>query len=154
VDLLALSDPVYVVDLTPQTMEACRPDFEASGRLPGHEPDGPVSPPEVPARPERPIRAVALVFEWGADPVLLPIRPTQDLVMLDALARLIRAALLTGRSVASLVTEAGDEELKRLYFSRRLPRFVYDGVPVPVRHRLPARLVEALGRPRRRGRKG
>lgn len=139
-----MNDPVFVVDLTPRTMEGCRAALESAGPS-SWRPDRP------PPSPRAPIRAVALVFTWEGDPVLLSIQPTRDTTMLDAVARLIRMALLTHRSVASLVIEAGDNELKRLYFSRRLPRFIYDGVPAPVRHRVPSELVGALGRRRRRG---
>jgi hypothetical protein len=145
-DLLAVSDPVFVVDLTPRTMEACRTDL--AGPAPGGDP----ATAPAPAPASRPIRAVALVFTWEGDPVLLSIQPTADTEMLEAMARLLRMAMLTRRSVASLVTEAGGEHLKRLYFSRKLPRFIYDGVPAPVRHRIPMELQEALGRRRRRRR--
>jgi hypothetical protein len=148
-DLLAVSDPVFVVDLTPRTMEACRADL--AGPAPGAGGDPATAPAPSPSRP---IRAVALVFAWEGDPVLLPIQPTVDTEMLEAMARLIRMAMLTRRSVANLVTEAGDEPLKRLYFSRKLPRFIYDGVPAPVRHRIPTELQEALGKRRRRRRGG
>jgi hypothetical protein len=150
VDLLALHDPVFVVDLSPEVMVGCRAAFEA-----GAAPTLAAEPALAPASPpERPIRAIALLFARDADPVLLSIRPTLDTSMLDAVARLIRAALLTSRSVASLVTEAGDDRIKRLYFSRTLPRFIYDGVPAPVRHRIPPTLQAALGHRRpRRGRR-
>lgn len=93
-----------------------------------------------------PIRAIALIFDRNADPVLLAIDPTEDLRMLDALARLMRFALLTERSIATLATEFGDVEMKRMFFARRFPRFVYRGIPVSVRTRLPSTLVEAMGR--------
>jgi hypothetical protein len=147
VDLLSAHDPVFVVDLTPQTMNTCRADFGL-----GSPPNVEVAT-VVPDPPERPVRALALVFAWEEDPVLLSIQPTLDTEMLDAVARLIRAALITRRSIAHLVTEHGDDEMKRLYFSRRLPRFIYDGIPAPVRHRVPAELQQAVGhggRPRRR----
>jgi hypothetical protein len=103
---------------------------------------------------ERPIRAIALVFAWEADPVLLSIQPTTDMGMLDAVARLIRTAMLTRRTIATLVTDFGDDDLKRRYFARSLPRFVYDGIPAPVRHRIPLQLQEAFGHGgRRRSRK-
>src|SRR5512138_3908787 len=97
VDLLALTDPVFVVDLTPRTMDACRAELAASPGAADAAPAGAVrGEEEHPGPPERPIRAVALVFTWEGDPVLLNIRPTLDTQMLDAMARLIRMALLTG----------------------------------------------------------
>ncbi len=160
-DLLAPHDPVFVVDLTPEAMDLCRASFgdpdappHAEAARPPAEPASRDEPPdraEARPAPAQPIRAVALLFARDADPVLLSIRPTLDTAMLDAMARLVRSALLTRRSVASLVTEAGDAELKRLYFARALPRFIYDGVPAPVRHRIPEELRAALGRRARRG---
>jgi hypothetical protein len=139
VDLLSAHDPVFVVDLTPQTMNACQADFAPQGV------DSAEAAVVVPDPPERPIRALALVFAWEEDPVLLSIQPTFDTAMLDAVARLIRVALFTHRSIAHLVTESGDDELRRRYFSRGMPRFVYDGIPAPVRHRVPPELRRALG---------
>ena len=145
--LLSVHDPVFVIDLTPQTMSVCRVEFE------GGRPDG-ATPATPRDGPERPIRAIALVFAWEEDPVLLSIQPTTDTRMLDAVARLIRTAMLTHRTIATLVTEFGDDDLKRRYFARGLPRFVYDGIPAPVRHRIPAELQEAFGHGgRRRSRK-
>jgi hypothetical protein len=146
VDLLAPQDPVFVVDLTPETMASCRDELFAPDDQPAA---AAVRPPPAPGSP---LRAIALLFARDEDPVLLSIRPTLDTAMLDAVARLIRGALLTGRTVANLVTEAGDAELKRLYFARALPRFIYDGVPAPVRHRVPEALRSALGH--RRSRRG
>jgi hypothetical protein len=141
-DLLSVHDPVFVVDLTPQTMNVCRVEFER-----GRPESEPAAPRVV---PERPIRAIALVFAWEEDPVLLSIQPTTDLGMLDAVARLIRTAMLTRRTIATLVTDFGDDDLKRRYFARGLPRFVYDGIPAPVRHRIPLQLQEAFGHGGRR----
>jgi len=149
VDLLALSDRVFVVDLTPETMEACRAEL-ASRTMRATSPAD--DEPRPPAAPDQPLRAVALVFAQDRDPVILAIPPTADTEVLDAAARLLRMALLTRRSIANLVTELGDERLKHLYFSRRLPRFLYEGVPAAVQRRLPAELCQALGRRRRRGR--
>lgn len=146
-DLLTVHDPVFVVDLTPQTMSVCRVELERGGS------EGDAEHPRTLELPERPIRAIALVFAWGDDPVLLSIQPTADMEMLDAVARLIRTAMLTRRSIATLVTESGDDDLKRRYFARSLPRFVYDGIPAPVRHRIPVELQDAFGHGgRRRGR--
>lgn len=148
-DLLGFHDPVFVVDLTPETMERCRDELSAALAARDEQPPGAAAPPSP---PRLPLRAIALLFARDEDPVLLSIRPTLDTAMLDAVARLIRGALLTGRTVANLVTEVGDAELKRLYFARALPRFIYDGVPAPVRHRVPEALRSALGH--RRSRRG
>lgn len=157
--LLSPEEPVFVVDLSDQTMLNCRRDFtvgDTSDDVPpangtGSTADGDLtlssalSPTRELATAEQDIRAVALVFDWDADPVLLAVNPTRDIEMLDALARLLRAVLLTGHSVAHLATEYGDAKMRRLYFAKRLPRFVYRGIPLPVRSRLPKRLVSAMG---------
>lgn len=150
-ELLDIYDPVFVVDLTPQTMDACASDFAVRLSSPD---DAALAQRQaaLPATPQRPIRAVALIFAWEKDPVLLNIQPTQDTEMLDAVARLIRTAMLTQRSVGAIVTEHGDDQLKRLYFSRRMPRFIYEGIPAPVRHRIPNELQRALGQGSRRRR--
>jgi len=141
--LLSADDPVFVVDLTEPTMDACREDLAGQASAPAPRPaDGGAGEVEV--------RAVALVFAWEEDPVLLAIRPTRDSAMLDALARLLRMTMLTGNSIAALVTEHGDAAVKRLYFAKRFPRFIYEGFPATVRPRLPTAMVDAMGSARRR----
>lgn len=135
---LSVDDPVFVVDLSDETMQACREALDHDQPM-AADPKGEATPP-------RPIRAVALVFDWEADPVLLAIEPTEDLEVLDVLARLMRYAMITGHSIAKLVTEHGDDEMKRMFFARRFPRFVYRGIPISVRKRLPEELVDAMGR--------
>lgn len=145
-ELLDPREPVFVVDLTEPTMANCKRDFEPA--------EGASAPPLAPSSrplsiPKHEVRAVALVFEWQHDPVLLAVDPTRDIEMLDALARLLRATLVTGYSLAHLATEFGDPRMQRMYFSRRFPRFVYSGIPIPVRNRLPDQLVLAMGSTRR-----
>jgi hypothetical protein len=137
-DLLALDDPVSGVDLTPEMLEVCRAELADEGGA-----EAPSRPPPDP--PEGAVRVVGLVFDWDHDPVLLPVPPTRDVAMLDAVARLLRVALVTGRRVAELATEYGDAEVGRLYRDRRLPAFVYDGIPEPARARVPEALLELLG---------
>jgi hypothetical protein len=144
--LLSIDEPVFIIDLTEATMAEARTDFED----PAPEAGG--SPRALPSIAE-PIRSVALVFDGQVDPVLLGVESTEDAVMLDALARLLRSALITGRSLASLAVDHGDELLRRLYFQRSLPRFVYDGIPSTVRHRVPEALVRAMGKGGRSRRK-
>jgi hypothetical protein len=148
VDLLAPHDPVFVIDLTADTMRSCARDF-GGGAPDSEEGAGGGAPPDS---PRHPVRAIALVFAWEEDPVLLPLRPSVDARILDATARLIRTALLTGQTVAGVATELGDETVRRLYFSRKLPRFIYEGVPAPVRHRIPAEVHGVLGH-RHKGRR-
>jgi hypothetical protein len=121
-------------------MAACRGDFS-----PGSDEQG-VS--MIPPPPERPIRAVALVFSQTEQPLLLPIPPTRDTVMLDAAARLIRSAALTGRSIATLAVKHGDERLRRLYLSRCLPDFIYNGVEKTALGRIPEEVRWIFAAPR------
>lgn len=133
--LLALDDPVFVVDLTPAALEQTRRAFERIDEEPG-----PAR--AAPSAPERLIRAVALVFDWEADPVLVPVEPTRDTVALDATARLLRAALVTGARVADLAS--CEPDLLALHAGRRLPAFVYEGLPPAIRGRVPPRLADAV----------
>lgn len=113
-ELLSPDDPVYVIDLGP-----------ADGGTDPH-------PRTLPEPPKQPIRAVALLIEPGTDPVLIAIEPTRDVVALDAAARLLRVAVATGTPVRTLALEHGDATLVDLYRRHRLPRFVYEGLPVAV----------------------
>ena len=123
-ELLATDDPVYVVDLTEAALAACRAAFDDAnlGTDPAFEGTDP-NPQRGPKK--RPIRAVAFLTEADADPVLVPITPTRDVMALDAMARLVRAAVVTGVPVAELATRHGDGQLTALYRARRLPAFVY-----------------------------
>jgi hypothetical protein len=135
VDLIALDDPVFVIELTPAALERCR--RELSGELSGEGEE------ELEARAtgseERPIRAVALLLEERGDPLLLGIEPTFDLDGLNAAARLVRAAAVTGCSLADLAAE-GHQELRELYLQRRLPAFIYEGVSEALARRLPPQI--------------
>jgi hypothetical protein len=133
VELLSVDDPVFVVDLTPPALAACRRDFLEAGD--GQGP--PLAERELPDPPERPVRAIALVVALDQDPTLVPIPGTRDMVALDATARLLRSALATGRRVAELALLHGDDVLRELYLGRRLPPFIFDGFPAPLRDRLP-----------------
>jgi hypothetical protein len=146
--LLSTADPVFVVDLSPTMMARCAADFEPPKSVDQQSNAEGIDDNAGRELPwcEQEIRAIALVFNWQEDPVLLAIEPTRDGAMLDALARLLRTTLLTGESFSAIVTSYGDDEIKRMYFARRFPRFVYSGIPVPVRKRLPSELVEAMGR--------
>ena len=131
-------EPVFVVDLTEATMEACGEEIRRGAEAP--------SAPSLPEAPDEPIRTVALVVD-DSDPVLLAIEPTRDVVLLDALARLLRIAVLSGERVPAVAVGYGDELERRLAFERRLPAWVYDGVEPRVARRLPRALRAVLGPP-------
>jgi hypothetical protein len=141
VSLLSIDDPVYVVDLTPEALQECRAELDQ----PLDESSEGGIERELGPAPSRPIRAVALVLDRNADPLLVPVRPTRDVRMLDALARLLRVGMTTGTSVATLATEHGDAYIQRLYFRRELPGFVYEGLPRPARERAPRELTRIFG---------
>jgi hypothetical protein len=144
VELLAAQDDVFTIDLTPETMEACRVVFFDEGC---QSRDGTnLGSNVIPDPPERPIHAVALIFSWAEEPMLLSIEPTKDTQVLDAMARLIRAAMLTGQPISTLVTENGDEEIQQLYFAHKLPSFIYDGIPKALCGKVPVELRAAFGR--------
>lgn len=144
-DLLALDDPVFVIELTPAALERCRRELAGEEEVPAGE----SSSTTIKALPERPVRAVALLLEEG-DPLLLSIPPTRDMESLDAAARLVRAAVVTGRSIAELATDFGDTRLRELYFRRRLPGFIYEGVSEELALLLPPP-VRTIFAARRRG---
>ena len=105
----------------------------------------PREPPPLPDPPAAPIRTVALLFEAGEDPLLLPVEPTRDVAALDALGRLLKVAVLSGRRLPAVAAEHGEELERRLAFERRLPRWVYDGLEPRLADRLPARVRAVLG---------
>jgi len=133
--LLTLDDPVYVVDLTPSALRACRAAFAEVGTDPIPSPQDQVGTDPIPG----PIRAIALLLEVGTDPVLIAIEPTQDVASLDAAARLLLAALATGVRVRELARY--DDQLCTLYTDGVLPAFVYRGFEGQVRRQLPATLL-------------
>jgi len=132
--------PVFVVDLRAAAMEE-----SAAEVVDRRDEDGPRSLPEPPLLP---IDQVALLVDGRDEPVLLSVEPTRDVELLDALARLLRIALLSGERVPAVAVEYGDELERRLAFERRLPAWVYDGVRPAVALRLPAALRSVLGPPR------
>jgi len=147
VDLLALDDPVYVIELTAAALEACRRDL-LGVRSEGDADGGAAAGRTLEPPPARPVRALALIFAADEDPLLLPIEPTRDMAALDAAARLIRAAAVTGRPLAELATDCGDLQLQRLYFARRLPRLIYQGVSPEQARRIPERFRTIVAGPR------
>ncbi|MCA9664651.1 MAG: hypothetical protein KC503_03655 [Myxococcales bacterium] len=163
---LSDSDPVYVIDLTAAAIRRAARELGVDPPAALAVPEGAigqgaideavsraaeaalaerVSPADAPP-PE--LRAVALIFDWDDDPVLLAIAPTRDIEALACLARLLRAAYLVGSSLALFVNDQGDDQMRRLYFERRFPRFVYAGVPATLQARMPPDFYEVV-KPRR-----
>ncbi len=116
--------PVFVIDL--RDLEADRAALGAP------------APRALPSMDEA-VRDVALLVE-GADPILLPIAPTDDARLLDALARLVRFAVLRQRPVAEIAARYGGDYERQLVRESRLPGWALDGVDAPLP---PARQVLA-----------
>jgi len=121
--------PVFVIDL--RDLEADRAALGAP------------APRALPSVDEA-VRDVALLVE-GADPILLPIAPTDDARLLDALARLVRFAVLRQRPVAEIAARYGGDYERDLVEARRLPAWALDGVDEALPSAL--RILEALDRP-------
>ena len=123
-------EPVFVVDLTRPEMERCAAEIEGDGEPPEER--------RLPERPERPVRWLALLIEGWGDPLLLPVEPTEDVVFLDALARIIRIAVLSGERMPSVAVGYGEELERKLAFEQRLPRWAYEGIDPVLAARLPS----------------
>lgn len=127
-------EPVLVIDLRSATLAA---DRDALGGSPA-----PDVPDDEPLTEDETIAHVALLHDASDAPLLLPIEPTRDRRWLDALARLIRFAVLRGERVPSVAVRYGTEYERSLAFERRLPRWAYEGIDT--RH-LPPEIARALG---------
>ncbi len=114
-------EPVFVVDLTPEELDRTAAEIRRGG-------DAPRPGRILPEPPDRPIEWLALVTGAEEDPLLLPLEPTRDVVLLDALARLIRIAVLSGERIPAVAINYGDRLERILAFERRLPRWAYEGI--------------------------
>lgn len=90
--------------------------------------------------PSETIELVAILHDESPAPLLLPIEPTRDRRLLDAIARLVRFAVARGERIPAVAIRYGDEYERALAFERRLPRWAYEGVADP-----PSELARALG---------
>jgi hypothetical protein len=118
--------PVWVVDLRtqPEGASAAPTRDEALG-------------------PSEAIELVAILHHESEAPLLLPIEPTRDRRLLDAIARLLRFAVARGERIPAVAIRYGDGYERALAFERRLPRWAYEGVDA---RDLPSELERALGR--------
>jgi hypothetical protein len=114
--------PVFVVDLRE---EALRDDRLALA-------EGSMAPP-LPAdeQTEMPIDTLAVLHDGSDEPLLLPLLRTRDREELDAIARMLRFAVLLGERIEKVAAEYGGPRERRLLFERRLPPWVYDGIDAP-----------------------
>jgi hypothetical protein len=114
-----LDRAVFVVDLRSETL---REDREALDRRVE------LTAPEDELALDEPIDTLALLHDGTDEPLLLSITPTRDRDELDAIARLMRFAVLRGERMAKVAIEYGGELERRLAFERRLPAWAYDGI--------------------------
>lgn len=106
-----LDRPVLVVDLRTASMRE-------GGALPADEALG----------EDETIDVVALLHDGSDAPLLLPIEPTRDRRLLDAIARLMRFAVERGERIPGAAIRYGSEYERTLAFERRLPAWAYDGI--------------------------
>ncbi|HJL20041.1 MAG TPA: hypothetical protein RMH99_30530 [Sandaracinaceae bacterium LLY-WYZ-13_1] len=139
-----MSDPpVLVVDLRSEALGEDR-------RALGEDRAAPAPPPDAPLEASETVDRVALLHDGDDEPLLLPIEPTRDRAELDALARLIRFAVVRGERIPTVAHAYGGERERRLLFERRLPGWALDGLAPADLAKLPAALRRALGPPPRR----
>jgi hypothetical protein len=132
------NEPVFAVDLTKGELARCVEEIE-------EDTVAPTAPRRLPEPPERPIRWMALIYDEAEDPLLLPIEPTRDVCLLDALARLLRIAVLSGERISSVAINYGEELERTLAFERRLPAWAYEGIEARRASHLPEPLRTVLG---------
>lgn len=84
----------------------------------------------LPAAPRRPIRWVALLLDDRDEPMLLPIEPTRNVRFLDALARLVRVAVVMQLSVTEVARRYGAPYEQRLVSHGRLPEWARGREPL------------------------
>lgn len=133
---------VYIVDLTSYEIDGAAHEIDRGG--PNEE-----ERPPLPQKPPSPIHRLALLIDGLDEPLLLPIEPTSDVVYLDALARLLRIAVLAGERVPAVAVNYGESYERSLAFERRLPDWVYSGVEAELAPKLPPEVRLVLG-PRKR----
>lgn len=134
--------PVLVVDLRGPALEEDRRALEG-----GRPPE---TPPDEPLRGGERVDLVALLHDGSERPLLLAIGPTADRTYLDAVARLLRFAVLRGERIPKVAADWGSEYERRLAFERRLPEWAYIGLADGDLRDVPPAVRKVLG-PRPRG---
>lgn len=111
--------PVLVVDLR----ERARADDRAAlGGAP------PPLPADEPLEAHERVDTVAVLHDGSDEPLLLAIEPTRDRGELDAIARILRFAVLHGARMPEVAVTHGGEQERSMAFERRLPRWAYEGI--------------------------
>jgi hypothetical protein len=130
--------PVLVVDLRRRALEADRRALEGG--------PAPATPADEPLGRGETVDLVALLHDGAEEPLLLPIEPTADRALLDALARLLRFAVLRGERIPKVATDYGSEHERRLAFERRLPAWAYEGIEEAALRSVPRAVRAVLAR--------
>lgn len=125
---------VLVIDLRSEAMSEVGREVDAAIA-------GAFVPRVLPAAPAEPIARVALLVDGGGDPVVLPIEPTDDVRWLDALARLVRFAVLRGETATEVAQRYGSGYERAL----SLPGWARGGLDPATAARLPDPVRRALG---------
>ncbi len=133
---------VYVIDLTTSEVERAHRRSRDDEPFNRGESNDPPQPPEA-------IDTVALLLDGWEEPLLLEVEPTLDGDLLDALARLLKIAVLAGERVPTIAVSYGEEYERALAFERRLPAWIYDGLDSETTAALPVEVRRVLS-PRRR----
>lgn len=124
---------VFVIDLRAAAMAEVAREVEAAKA-------GAFVPRVLPDEPEAPIETVALLVDEGG-PLLLPIAPSRDVRWMDALARLVRFAVLHRQSVTEVAARYGHAYER----SMSLPAWARGELEPAVAERLPESIRHALG---------
>jgi hypothetical protein len=134
--------PVLVVDLRRAAQEDDRAALAQGGAAPLPA-DEPIGAHEV-------VRLLAVLHDASEEPLLLPLPPSADRRWLDAVARLLRFAVLRGATMPEVAITHGSEYERRLAFERALPAWAYEGIEPRLARALPAELRRVLERRARR----
>lgn len=126
-------DLAFVIDLRRAAMDEVAREVAAAS-------SGAFVPRVLPSPPEGAIATVALLVDGADAPVLLPIAPTRDVRYLDALARLLRFAVLRGAPVREIARAYGTDYERSL----ELPRWSRGELDAAARSRLPPAVAAAL----------
>lgn len=129
--------PALVVDVRTPALDADR-RASASG-----EPQR-ASPADVELVEDEAIDVIAVLHDGSDAPLLLPIAPTRDRAWLDAVARILRFAVLRGERMPTVATAYGGALERRLAFGRRLPAWAYEGIDDTALRRAPPALRRVL----------
>jgi hypothetical protein len=127
---------VFAIDLTHEALREVGEELATAHDRSSERP--------LPPLPHRPIRQIALLLADRDEPLLLPIAPTRDVRLLDALARLIRVAVVLGLRVSEIAQRYGTPYEQKLVSERRLPGWALGSIASDTARLLPEDVRRAL----------